>query len=310
MKLPRLPARARELPARIHAAWMAGARGCANLPTVVWQWIAARARRAGQLGLSALRFFDRCLIGAVLAMIKAGAAVITFVLAVLYRYAVAGTLTFAGLAMGLAILWTFWFKLNAADWLITDTTHDSAHANLYYVITIICLPLQTFLLLIAGLYGWRTLRQNLEFKQRDVEQQCVDDYLAILKQLRDAAIDPVKIEAAVRAYWIHMIYEFYWWRRGLISRGLFLIWAEFREREFRKNHSYYPAGHAFQANQTPPIRTFVEGFEFCRDQHVFRKNSDFIKFMTYLLIRSRRPERRLWWFEIERFRHRSLGWWF
>jgi len=106
-----------------------------------------------------------------------------------------------------------------------------------------------------------------------------------------------------------MIYEFYWWRRGLLSRGLFLICSEFREREFRENKSYYPAQHNFAGTQ-PPFGTFVEGYTFCRNNNVFRSDSHFVNLMNYLLKRSRQPQRRLWWFQIERFRHRSLGWWF
>jgi hypothetical protein len=210
------------------------------------------------------------------------------------------------------VLWAFWFKLGAPDFLTVDK-RDTEHANLNYVITIICLPLQSLLLLIAGLYGWRTLRQNHEFKQRDVEQQCVTDYMAVQKQIQDAGNDQKKVEAAIRAYWVLMVYEFYWWRRGLISRRLFLSWAEFREKEFRRNLSYFhpaPTPPTGAAAPTPrPFENFIQGFTYCQDHNVIRKGTDFVRFMNYLHDRSRGPERPLYWFHIERFRHRSLGGW-
>lgn len=152
--------------------------------------------------------------------------------------------------------------------------------------------------------------QNLEFKQRDVERQFVTDFMDVHRQIAEAGTDYKKLEAAVRAYWILMICEFYWWRRGLISRRLFLIWTEFREQEFRKNLPYFPAPTAAAGATPPQFNDCFGGFTYCKDHHVFRKGSHFVKFMNYLHSRSQGPERPLRWFQIERFRHRSVGEWF
>jgi hypothetical protein len=310
MKLPTLPDWIKEMPARMREAFFAGAKACWEILITVGRWVIAFALKLLQFLLKALSFCWSIFLAVLFWILRLVGAVILAILAGAYRYGPSGILFLIGLAALAAIIWVFVFEFDAAHWLTVDSSHDSSHANLYYVVTIVCLPLQTLLLLIAGLYAWRTLRQNLQFKQRDVEQQCVDDYLAIHEQMREAATDTDKIEASVRKYWIHMIYEFYWWRRGLISSRLYRIWTEFREREFRTNLSYYPVGHVFPPNQASPIKTFVDGYEFCRNNYVFRKNTDFVKFMDYLLERSKKPERHLWWFQLEPFRHQSLGGWF
>jgi len=289
------------------------ARRVADFSIAASQWVAPRLTLAAHFGMKVLRKSFEWVLWALGWIVDSVAKGMVFLLAVIYRYGVAGIILVAGLALVAGVLWAFWFKLGAPDFLTADK-RDTEHANLNYVVTIICLPLQSFLLLIAGLYGWRTLRQNLEFKQRDVEQQCVTDYIAVQKQLQDAENDHKKVEAAIRTYWLLMVYEFYWWRRGMISRRLFLAWAEFREQEFRRNLSYFHPAPTSPTGATaptpPPFENFIQGFTYCKDHNVIRTGTHFVRFMNYLHDRSQRPERPLYWFHIERFRHRSLGGWF
>jgi hypothetical protein len=180
---------------------------------------------------------------------------------------------------------------------------DSWNANLYYLANIVLLPLQSFFLLIGGLYAWRTLSQNRKFKQHEVEASCIRDYLAIERQLAEAGNDRQKIETAVRAYWILMIYEYYWWRHGLLSRDLFAVWCEFRVQHFRKNPRY-----AFGApNPGNPLQftTYREGYNFCKTEKVFRAPSKFDTLMLTLMERANSNTDDLRWHHIERFRH---GW--
>jgi hypothetical protein len=161
---------------------------------------------------------------------------------------------------------------------------DTRNANLYYLANIIFVPLQTFLLLIGGLYAWRTLSQNRKFKQHDVESVCIRDYLAIAKQLADAGSDRQKIEVAIRAYWILMVYEYYWWHRGLLSRDLFAVWCEFRVQHFRKNPTY---AFATQPSDDPfKFKDYREGYAFCKSEKVFRSPSKFDDLMLALMERA------------------------
>ena len=187
--------------------------------------------------------------------------------------------------------------------LLPKNAADTRNANLYYLANIIFVPLQTFLLLIGGLYAWRTLSQNRKFKQHDVESACIRDYLAIEKQLADAGSDRQKIEAAVRAYWILMVYEYYWWHRGLLSRDLFAIWCEFRVQRFRNNPTYafgtQPAENPLQ------FKNYREGYVFCKSEKVFRSPSKFDDLMLALTERANSQADNLRWHEIEQYRH---GW--
>lgn len=176
---------------------------------------------------------------------------------------------------------------------------DTQHATYYYAVNVIVLPLQTLLLLVAGLYGWWTLNQNRKFKQHDVEATCVRDYVALEERLESAKTDTAKFVAAVRAYWTLMVYEYYWWREGLISREIFAIWCEFRMQRFRGG-----AADIFGANAAAPFTDYTSAYRYCKDQKVFRSPSRFIDLMEYLIDRSA-TKSSLSWPEIERFRH---GW--
>jgi hypothetical protein len=251
---------------RTHVSMVA--RPVADFSIAASQRVAPRVTLAAHFGIKVLRKSFEWVLWALGWIVDGAAKGMVFLLAVIYRYGVAGIILVVGLALVAGVLWAFWFKLGAPDFLTADK-RDTEHANLY---------------------------------------------MAVQKQLQDAENDYKKVEAAIRAYWLLMVYEFYWWRRGMISRRLFLAWAEFREQEFRRNLSYFhpvptpPAGAT--APTPPPFENFIQGFTYCKDHNVIRAGTHFVRFMNYLYDRSQRPERPLHWFHIERFRHRSLGGWF
>lgn len=193
----------------------------------------------------------------------------------------------------------FWANPAITNLFATQGT-DTSHATLYYAMTIIFLPLQTLLVLVGGAYGWQALRQNRRFKQHEVEASCVRDYVAIDQRFEQAASDGDKIKEAVRAYWALIVYEYYWWRRGLVSRTLFTIWCEFHVQKFRKNAPY-----KFLPDETPPFRSFREGFDFCRSNSVFSHPSVFDDLMQYLIKRADNNLENLQWYDIEHYRR---GW--
>jgi hypothetical protein len=177
---------------------------------------------------------------------------------------------------------------------------DTRNADFYYLINIIFVPLQTMILLIGGGFALWTLSQNHKFKQHDVEAKCIEDYLAIEQQLIDAGNDAAKIVSAVRAYWILMLYEYYWWRQGLLSRDLFANWCEFRVQRFEKKPDY-----AFGTQGTRlPFKNYLEGYAYFKNEKVFRSPSLFDDLMLALIDRAgKKVDKRLQWFEIERYRH-------
>jgi len=209
-------------------------------------------------------------------------------------------------ACALFLIYLFWGAAVATEKSLLDPQRpDTDHATAYYAVNVVFLPSQTFLLLAAGFYAWRTLRQNHKFKQHDVEAACVRDYIAIERQLEDANGNAGKVEAAVRAYWVLMVYEYYWWQRGLISRELFATWCEFRVQNFRDPPPYKFAQASLGQNEKVPFTNYKQGFEFCKDNKVFRSPSVFYDLMLYLIGRATQHLENLQPRDIERFRH---GW--
>jgi hypothetical protein len=184
-----------------------------------------------------------------------------------------------------------------------DSAKDSRNGDFYYLVNILFVPLQTVLLLIGGLVALRTLNQSHKFKQHDVETNCVRDYIAIEKRLLEATGDRKKLEGAVRAYWMLMVYEYYWWRRGLLSRGLFTIWCEFRVQQFRKPPTYVTTPAPTGAEL--PLTHFSEGYEYCKSVNVFPSPSGFEDLMKFLIDRAgNRNIQKLKWRDIEYYRYR------
>jgi len=184
-----------------------------------------------------------------------------------------------------------------------DPAKDSLNGDFYYLVNILFVPLQTLLLLIGGAVALRTLSQNNKFKQHDVESSCVRDYIAIEKRLLEASGDRKKLEGAIRAYWMLMVYEYYWWRRDLLSRGLFTIWCEFRVQQFRHRPTYVttPA----RSGQELPLTEFMEGYEYCKSEKVFPSSSGFEDLMTFLIQRAALKDiPKLKWHDIEHYRQR------
>jgi hypothetical protein len=178
---------------------------------------------------------------------------------------------------------------------------DTRNGDFYYLTNIVFIPFQTALLLIAGFFAQRTLTQNKRFKQHEVETQCIGEYLAIEQRLIDAGEDHQKIQAAVRAYWILIVYEHYWWSNDLLSRELFTSWCEFRMQRFRQN-PVYPFGG-------PPedmlgFRDYRGGYRFSRAKKIFRSGTRFDKLMLSLMARAdENGARVLRWEDIEIYRH-------
>lgn len=219
-----------------------------------------------------------------------------------YGYCTFYLVILAGVGM---LGWVLWQDHVIGD-LLTKANSDSEHANDYYFVNIVFLPFQAFLLLVGGLYAAWTLSQNHKFKQHDVEAMCVRDYVAIEQRLEAAQGDGPRTVGAIRAYWTLMVYEYYWWRRGLISRGLFTIWCEFRVQRFRDNTPYTFAADTFDANNAAaPFPDYQTGFAYCKSKKVFRSPSRFEDLMLYLKQRAHDDLDNLQWHEIERFRH---GW--
>ena len=206
---------------------------------------------------------------------------------------------FAAIPIVLVPCRMFWGDPAIANLFATQGA-DTSHATLYYAVTVIFLPLQTLLLLVGGTYGWQALRQNLRFKQHEVEASCVRDYVAIDQRFEQAASDAEKIKEAVRAYWALIVYEYYWWRRGLVSRTLFTIWCEFHVQKFRKKALY-----KFPPGEMSPFRSFREGFDFCRSNNVFSHPSVFDDLMQHLIKRADSNLENLQWYDIEHYRR---GW--
>jgi len=175
-------------------------------------------------------------------------------------------------------------------------THDTRNADSYYLVNVLLIPLQTTLLLIGGLAAFWTLRQGLHFKQHDVEARCVRDYLEIERQL-DEADDDKKVGQAIRSYWVLMLYEYYWWRKDLISRELFTNWCEFRVQRFRKNEPY-----GFRAANAE-LENYRKGYDYHRTKKTFPSPSPFDDLMTFLMDRAANRVDDLDWKDIERFRH-------
>lgn len=180
--------------------------------------------------------------------------------------------------------------------LLTKQTGDSEHATWYYAVNVIFLPLQTALLVIGGFYAWLTLRQSSRFKQHDAEARCVSDYV-VVEQKMHAAQNEAEMKTAARAYWTLIIYEYHWWRRGLISRELFTVWMAFHMQKFGPNAPVYTNLRTW---------TLLRSFKSAKRDKVFRTPSSFERLMRYLIARANDAEPTdLKWHHIERFRH---GW--
>lgn len=178
-----------------------------------------------------------------------------------------------------------------------DATKDTRNGDYYYLVNMLFIPLQTGLLLLAGFAGFRTLRQGHHFKQYDVEAACIRDYLEIERQISQAGTEQ-DFTSAVRSYWVLMLYEYYWWRKDLLSRELFANWCQFRVQRFRTNANY-----ALPGTGTPSFRTYRQGYEHFRTQKVFPSPSRFDDLMTALMDRATTGAGDLNWKDIERFRH-------
>jgi hypothetical protein len=309
MPFPRIPAWVKAIAAWLHATLAT----CVNATQQSFQnfidWMVRNARRLGEAierRLETCRNYINAAIEGIAAWVVAAknweANQRPIAVAYVRRY---GHVSFYVLALVViaALGWIFWQYHVVSDLLKVDSK-DTPHANDYYAVNVLVLPMQTVLLLVASVYGAWTLNQNRKFKQHDVEATCVRDYVAIEDRLANTTGDGAKTVAAVRAYWTLMVYEYYWWRRGLISRGLFTIWCEFRVQRFRGNPDYTFTPDTFGAGQQPPFTKYKGGFEFCKTSKVFRSPSAFEDLMRYLIDRATNNLDNLQWYEIERFRHK------
>jgi hypothetical protein len=174
--------------------------------------------------------------------------------------------------------------------------HDTRHADFYYLVSFLFIPAQTALLLIGGFAAYWTLRQGHRFKQYDVEENCVRDYLEVERQLEEAD-DDKEVGQAIRSYWVLMLYEYYWWRKDLISRELFTNWCEFRVHRFRKNEPY-PLRVA-----NAELENYRKGYEYHRTKKTFPSPSRFDDLITFLMDRAAKGVDDLDWKDIEPFRH-------
>jgi hypothetical protein len=186
--------------------------------------------------------------------------------------------------------------------LLPKAQSDTGNADYYYVVNILFVPVQTFLLFFGGLYAWRTLSQSHKFKQHDIETRCIAEYLALEQRLADAGHDNAKIESAVRAYWILMLYEYYWWRHDLLSRELFANWCEFRAQRFQINQPYGFTQPRPGSKETVPFTTYQDGYTYFKKAKVFPSPSKFDSLMQSLIDRPA-AAKSLRWIEIERYRH-------
>ncbi len=208
----------------------------------------------------------------------------------------------AGLAvLGIGVIGVLCWRYRGA---LSDFMHhlldkqesDSEHATWYYAVNVIFLPLQTALLVIGGVYALLTLRQSSRFKQHDVEAHCVSEYVAAERRMHEAT-DSVEMKAAARAYWTLVVYEYHWWRQGLISRELFTVWSAFHMQKFKRDAPGYTM---------LPTCNLRGSFELAKDDKVFRNPSSFVGLIGYLIARADDPDAGdLKWHHIERFRH---GW--
>lgn len=207
------------------------------------------------------------------------------------------TVFLAGVATIPIVCWLYQGELSTElHALLTKQEMDTQHATWYYAVNVIFLPLQTLLLVIGGIYAWVTLRQSSRFKQHDAESRCVSEYVAV-EQKMHAAQTEAEMKAAARAYWTLIIYEYHWWRRGLISRELFTVWMAFHIQKFAPNAPRYT---------NLPAWSLLRSFKFAKRDRVFRTPSSFEQLMRYLIARARDTDAAdLKWHQIERFRH---GW--
>jgi hypothetical protein len=207
------------------------------------------------------------------------------------------TIFLVGAATIAVVCWLFRTELSTGlHALFNSQGTDTAHATWYYAVNVIFLPFQTALLIIGGIYAWLTLRQSSRFKQHDAEARCVSDYIAV-EQKMHAATTEADMKAAARAYWTLIIYEYHWWRRGLISRELFTVWMAFHVQKFGPNAPVYTNLQTW---------TLLRSFNFAKRDKVFRTPSSFARLMRYLIVRAGDADGvDLKWHHIERFRH---GW--
>jgi hypothetical protein len=170
------------------------------------------------------------------------------------------------LACGLGLLILFWLVFlllpMGRNWKDNDLT------SLYNVVNVIFLPLQTFLLVLAGTIAYRTYFKAAEFKQRDIESDCVKRYDEI-EAFKHS--DEFQILSYMRRYWSHQIHQYYMWSRRLISDQLYMTWLEGRRIDFRRNETYL-----LRAAEDHGIIDYKTGFEYLVSQGHFRGNEKFV----------------------------------
>jgi hypothetical protein len=179
--------------------------------------------------------------------------------------------------------------------LFSKQDNDTEHATWYYAVNVLFLPLQTLLLVVGGVYALLTLRQSSRFKQHDVEASCVNEYIAAERRMHEATTE-AEMKAAARAYWALVVYEYHWWRQGLISRELFTVWSAYHMQKLKPN------APGFTKLSTCNIQ---KSFELAKEAEVFRSPSSFERLIRYLIARAGDAKAGdLKWHHIERFRHR------
>ena len=293
--------------------------GIARAAAVFWRaciWCLA-SLWSGFLGLvSAAARFGKALYSVAIAAAKTAGKFLMisfrYAVACLHRYKLA--ILVAVLLSGLSVTtWYYWppvpkplhrhmirpARPDVVHRLLPRDNKDTRNGDFYYLANILFIPLQTMLLLVGGAAGFWTLRQGHRFKQYDVEANCIKEYLAIEEQLAEA--DNSKIFRAARSYWVLMLYEYYWWRKDLISRELFANWCEFRVHRFRRNAVY--TFNAATTGVQPSFSTYRQGYTHFRDEKVFPSPSRFNDLMEELMRRANAREDNLTWKDIERFRH-------
>jgi hypothetical protein len=189
----------------------------------------------------------------------------------------------------------WWYRCELSDFLhhlLRKQQPDTEHATWYYAVNVIFLPLQTALLVIGGFYALLTLRQSSRFKQHDVEARCVSEYMAVERKMHEAT-NEIQMKAAARAYWTLIVYEYHWWRQGLISRELFTVWSAFHMQKLKRDAPGYTK---------LPTWNLRRSFRFARRDKVFRSPSSFRRLIRHLIARADADAGNLKWHQIERFR--------
>ncbi|MBV8777954.1 MAG: hypothetical protein JO032_17835 [Alphaproteobacteria bacterium] len=184
----------------------------------------------------------------------------------------------------------YWFLLRPmiANWHANDLN------SLYDVVNVVFLPLQTWLLIFAGIVAYRTYLNGREFKQRDIEAECVRRYEEIehLRQSPEFNLDPLPY---VKRYWSHQIHQYYMWNRNLISNELYMIWLQGRWLNFLQNEN-------FGDPQNNTVIDYRSGFEYLRAQEHFLGNETFVRLMSEIAGRAMRGDHLFGHRELRRYR--------